>query len=359
MKITMFTENFLFFGGGERHVYQLSKLLSNKEHTIKIVTSWGKNEKISENRIQVKRAFLGRRPFSLIKSCLISNFALEAMNQDIVHVHGFYAKQPVAGALWAKTLFMKPVVVTLHSFNPGLSNYYKRTLPKIDTIIAVSESVKLQYQNICNIQMKVIPNGVDTELFNPNANGKSLIDFYRLKDKFVVLFVGRLAKEKGIINLLYAIPKVLRIVKNVVFVFVGDGPAKQDLLLLSEKLGISDKIIITGFKRSEELPAIYAACDVFILPSASEAFPLVLLEAMACAKPVICANIGGTDIIGKSVISFIEDPNSIDSISESILKAYLKSNELFTIGLIGRQIAERHSWDSVIERTIDEYRKLI
>lgn len=140
-------------------------------------------------------------------------------------------------------------------------------------------------------RVEMIPNGVDTKIFQPQGSktkvqklGKNLIR---------VLFVGRLERQKNLLELVRAVALVERRVRIVI---VGEGSLKNKIERLAEELKV--EIDMVGVVENEKLPRWYRRADIFVLPSLVEGHPKVLLEAMSCALPVVASNIPGVqDII--------------------------------------------------------------
>jgi glycosyltransferase involved in cell wall biosynthesis len=149
----------------------------------------------------------------------------------------------------------------------------------------------------------MLPNGVDTDFFNPSIKVKEVVDKYGLEGKAVVLYVGRLAKIKGVEYLLKAADIILNGFKyeDTLFMLVGsdtyagvDKPINmEEMLQYIRTHQLDKKILLTGSLPLKEVRLLYAAADIFALPSLGEGDPLVAVEAMASGKPVIGTKVGG------------------------------------------------------------------
>jgi glycosyltransferase involved in cell wall biosynthesis len=131
-----------------------------------------------------------------------------------------------------------------------------------------------------------IHNGVDLDRFHSEQTDAPREDRY-------ILFVGRIAEPKGLDVLLHAASSVLAGNPRLRVAIVGDGPLKTAMQSLAFQLGIQDKTVFLGAKRPEEVAALLRGCEVFVLPSRAESFGIVILEAMACKRPVIATTVGG------------------------------------------------------------------
>ncbi len=134
-----------------------------------------------------------------------------------------------------------------------------------------------------------IPNTVDPKLFNIKTNGTKLRQSLKIKDTDkVILYVGRLSKEKKIEVLLKS-AKHLKKDKDKKFVIAGSGPAELYYKAMAKRLHL-DNVQFLGAIKRENLPEVYASSDVFCIPSTFETQGIVALEAMAMGKPVVCAD---------------------------------------------------------------------
>ena len=168
--------------------------------------------------------------------------------------------------------------------------------------------------------------------------------------------MGRLVPYKGIEYLVRAFKDVGDEIKGVVLIIAGDGPLKNELKQLVGDLGLNGVLFVSVAE--EDLPHYYAACDVFVLPSVTrqEAFGVVLLEAMACGKPVIATNVGGVSyVVGESGI--IVEPRNTEALSSAISKI-LSDNE-FAKKLGGKaraRVEDEFNLDLVTEKILKIYR---
>lgn len=163
-----------------------------------------------------------------------------------------------------------------------------------DRFVAYSRYAKtyLELEGAKPNNIVIIPNGVDTDQFNPSIDTTNLKRQLGLNNRKIVLYVGRLIEGKGIEYLLKAFSLVSKHVKESILLIVGTGPLKQSLKTLADQLNMSQSTIFTGPVPSSEINKYYAMCDVHIAPSVVspnfiEPFGMVFIEAMACGKPTI------------------------------------------------------------------------
>ncbi len=208
-----------------------------------------------------------------------------------------------------------------------------------------------------------ISNGVDTDYFSPRQKPQTIIQKYRLIDKKIVLFVGGLDSShyfKGVNYLIKAFQLLGR--EDVKLIIVGEGNLKSAYQDLVDSFGIANKIIFTGYVQDEELVNYYNLCDIFVLPSIdkSEAFGMVLLEAMACAKPVIATDLPGVrEVVDRKINGRIVKPKDIYNLSEQINILLDDEAKRERYGNAGRKkVEEKYSWEKVIHKIINLYKEV-
>jgi glycosyltransferase involved in cell wall biosynthesis len=187
-----------------------------------------------------------------------------------------------------------------------------------------------------------------------------------------VLYVGRLEKRKGILDLFQAIPKVLRRVPNARFIIAGADNSDHDGFKLEQALDYPayfakkypeylTKAQFTGHISDEKLQQLYQACDLFVAPSLYESFGLIYLEAMNYAKPVIGCNAGGApEVIDHGVSGLLSEPQAPGALAEAMISLLLDPEKLRQMGLAGReQILQRFNYIDMARRYASAYRQVI
>lgn len=176
--------------------------------------------------------------------------------------------------------------------NSHIGNIKKRFFLKQATLnIVQSNDMKEIASNLASTsKLTVIPsNGVDRQKFKPKNNTRQFDE----RDIFKLLYVGRLHKIKGLEYLIQAVDLVKEYPLNIELRIIGDGPEKKHLKELVCKKELSDFITFIGEIAHDELPKYYQHADIFVLPSLSESFSLVTLEAMSCGLPVVSTTTSG------------------------------------------------------------------
>jgi len=238
-------------------------------------------------------------------------------------------------------------------FNKRLVKAGQRILVSSFAYLKVSK-IKKYYQKFKS-KFIISPFGVEQDRFFPEEKNKNLLLKYAIKnDEKIILFVGGLDRAhyfKGVEVLLKAVANKDLVSLSVKLIIVGDGDLREGYEKLTEDLGISDKVIFAGRVSNEVLPQYYNLCDIFVLPSVSrsEAFGLVSLEAMACAKPIIVSNLPGPNSLVEGN-GFIVKVNDAEDLFQKIKK--LIEDEKLSVNF-GNQslklVQAKYNWPQIVK----------
>jgi len=242
---------------------------------------------------------------------------------------------------------------------------------RVSKVIALNNSAKSLFISVGKVEANnivVVPNGVDADFFSPNEEVREAArKEYGLEGKSTVLFVGRLAKLKGVEYLLRAADIVVNSTgcRDTSFVLVGpptfDATEKpismEQLLSFIRKHGLEKDIILTGSLPLDEVKKLYAVADIFVLPSLAEGDPLVTLEAMASGLPVIATKVGGIpNQVRDGWNGFLIDPGDEQQLADRIKYLIDNTEERQRIGRNSRKFAEEEfDWKKVAERLLLVY----
>lgn len=153
-----------------------------------------------------------------------------------------------------------------------------------------------------------IPNGIDTSIFHPGDRAAARRRIGVDSRARLIVFVGNLVRVKGVDVLLDAMPSIVQRVDNAACVCIGEGPLKARLAAHAARLALDNHVSFAGSKPQQELADWYRAADVVVLPSRSEGVPNVLIEAAACASPMVASRVGGVpDVVPASALVPPED----------------------------------------------------
>ncbi len=274
---------------------------------------------------------------------------------QLVHAHDWLTAPT---AILLKEMFDIPFVFHIHATeidrageygNQDIFDIEKEAMIQAKEIWCVSNFTKKvieKYYHIDPEKIKVVHNGIDTDDFSPSVVQDErklamLEEFFSLKDEgyHFALFVGRLTYQKGIEFLLQAAKIVNQYNKKVFFLIIGRGDQEIWLLEESARLGLGDRVIFCGWQDELTIKALYNLGDIFIMPSRSEPFGLVALEAALQSTPIIASKNSGaievlphslnveywdTDKIAHYILSIVEYPALKKTISEFALNHVLQ-----------------------------------
>lgn len=186
----------------------------------------------------------------------------------------------------------------------------------------------------------VIPKYTRPDIFKPMPKDNGLLEKYRLKDKFIVGYIGRLSTEKGVKNFVDSIPLVLEKEKNTKFLIIGEGSMRNELIKKLSEYSIQDSAIFAGFVLHRDLPKYLSIIDLLVLPSYREHLPVTILESMAVGIPVIASSVGAIpEVIDDCENGILLKENNPESICDAIsclkkdkkLRAHISQNSRKTI----------------------------
>lgn len=327
MKIAMVGQFPPHFGGVGVHIHTLSKKLVEEGHEVFVIT-YPHKEIRDIDGIHV----IGTKGINLpgIRGLMFKNNAKKELEdlikkEDIDIIHGHYLFPAGAAAVEVGNKHNIKTYVTAHGSDmfelykskPFMRPTIKKVLKNADGIFAVSKALRQEIiaTGVSGIaeKTKLSWNSVDITKFSLKDDDSFKKEF-GLFDKPIVLFVGNLIKRKNVGALLEA-KKIAK--SDYYLVIVGDGPLSKKLRKKVEDENIPD-VIFTGSRTDVE--NIIPNCDFLVLPSFSESFGLVLIEALACGKPVIGSDVGGISEIINDDVGLLVNPNDVSSISNSIDK---------------------------------------
>jgi glycosyltransferase involved in cell wall biosynthesis len=277
---------------------------------------------------------------SIIK-VIYKTFKFDAILGSWVYPDGF------ASALAAKIL-NKPLVIKVHGSDINIyTRYFFRrkmityALRKASRVIVVTGDLKKRVAalGIPQEKIEVIPNGIDIGLFQPLDKIECRKKLKLPVEKKIILYTGNLEKVKGVDVLVSAMQNLN---KNACLALVGDGKLKNSLKLKVKSLSLENRITFAGVRLHSEIPLWMNACDVFCLPSRNEGCPNVVLEALACGRPVVASMVGGVpEIINSDELGLLVEPKNPKALAEALANALEKTWDPNRI----RQAMAKYSWD--------------
>lgn len=293
---------------------------------------------------------------------------------DILHTHTINGN--LYGRLAGKLSRVPILLTTIHSHIidelkghkvPSIFDHFRYRTDLFlsrwnKALFVVSEGIRerLLKHNIPGNKIYVIENGVDTTKFKPSyETGMAVRKELGIPEKSkVVGIIGRLIPLKNHDIFLCAAKEVLKKVKNVYFLIVGDGPLMNKMQSYVYSLGIAENVIFTGWRT--DIERIIPALDILVLCSKIEGHNIAILEAMACEKPVIGSDVSGIHSVIKNNENGVLVPEGDPvALSKAILYLLSHNEKAESIGKAARKyIQERYSIDSMIGAYVNLYEAL-
>ncbi|MGE5533873.1 MAG: glycosyltransferase family 4 protein [Bacillota bacterium] len=359
-------------GGVANYVFNLSRTLVKKGHTVTVITrgssTHGKIKQVEGIRV-IHAPFLPIYPIhsSLFGASVNSILHSYEKDFDIIHAHS-----PLSPPLRTKL----PIIVTMHTTGIEQVRYMevtnaksfldtlffksfrlrveKQTLKKANLVTSVSHKVAEeleQYYHVKKDSVVTIGNGVDTRhFFPPDSRSK----------KLNILYSGRLGYRKGLVDLVKSAELIIPKHPEVNFVFAGKGPFEHALKTLVESSGYKEHFQFLGFVESKELLQCYQSASMFVLPSHYEGLPTVLLEAMASGLPVIATDVGGVkDVVLHGKNGLIIPVKDSKAIAYAILRLLDEPELRLAMGKFARETIENHyDWSMIANSVVSCYQRL-
>ncbi len=360
MKIAILVSLFppRWLAGTEIATYYLAEHLAQRGHEVHVITTL--DDGLPEWSYE-KGFYIHRLPKVGIR--IVGAFAIWAdivktiqkISPDIVHAQSLSIAIP---ALISKKVLRIPYAVWGQGSDVYLpdriTNLTSKTIIKnADTTIALTRDMKRAMQTICDREISVIPNGIELKEYMPSPP----VVMREGPDKRI-LFVGRLHPVKGVRYLLQAMQLVHEEMPDAKLILVGDGKERENLESLTDHLGIRECVEFAGKIPHERIQDYLYHADIFVLPSLSESFGIVNLEAMACGLPIVATRVGGLpDIIDEGINGYLVEAKKPDEIADRILILLQNDAIRKEISGINQKKAEMFAWDRIAGSIEDEYLK--
>jgi glycosyltransferase involved in cell wall biosynthesis len=384
-----------FYWTGGEGIYSagLCKALLKQGHRVTVLTA-NMNKCFSHNTEKPHIVFIdtiNRTPFRLLSFYARAKAKIQELRQkesfDVVHYTTSYCV-PMCPVL-SREEVEAPVLATMHHPYPDERRIYtyatikfgvkystwflkalfkdlsaRNTCKKVTKIIAVS---RFTAENIINeygvlpSKVAVIPNAVDANRFNPNVDGRHLRKKWQFHSDPLVIYVGRLAPTKGLNYLIEAFANVHRDFPDAKLILIGDGTMKSELMKMSRKLNLESAIKFAGRVSDDDLPRIYAAADLVVLPSLIEGCGLVLLEAMATSKPCVATTVGGIpEVVVNGETGILVPPRDSSALYKAICMILEDRSLSRKFGDAGRRrVEKRFTWDIAANQTTALYEQML
>lgn len=368
LSICMVSDDFLpAMTGVGIHIKLVAPELVRRGHKVSVITTRRKGEAEVEHwegvtiyrvfTVMVDNFYQGLPSQAMVRSIL------QSLKPNVVHHHyvGFMMRQVcnVAESLkvpQVATYHFSAEVITQPLLLRPLRGLVRRLMVwfnnRFDLVIAPSQ----------NLVKQIVAEGVTTKvqyITNPVVFGDSagVVPAERTPG-FSILYAGRLGPEKNIGYLVKAFAAILKTVPDAVLWVAGKGPEGPTLEGLAAHLGVKESVKFLGFLDHPTLARYYAACDLFVLPSIQEAQPLVAMEAMWFARPVIVtkAIVAAEEMVDQGVNGYIVDPDSVDDLTARLQALAADPAKRASMGEASRQRARAYQPELVVNALEAAYR---
>ncbi len=344
-------------GGGTYHVHAMSRDQAAMGHDVTVATIRRDPTAPAKEKREghtVRRFDSIASPLGNVLSPALANYLRRGSEFDVVHAHShlYFSTNLAALGRWVGDT---PLAITNHGLYSQTApewvfDLYLRTLGRwtfnqADVVFCYTEEDRERVREFgVDSRIEVVSNGVDTERFRPEGPTSDLIDH----DGPVVLFVGRLVEGKRPQD---AVQAVSKLPGEVQLYMVGDGPMRAELEDMAD-----DSVAFLGQLPYDEMPGIYRAGDVLMLPSRAEGLPRTVLEAFASGVPVVSSHLEHTAPIVQEGGETVQ-VGDVEGYRES-LKRVLDDSEV--LGNEGREVvAKSFEWKKTVEETTETLEELL
>jgi glycosyltransferase involved in cell wall biosynthesis len=304
---------------------------------------------LGARNLRDRRAF--RRLLQLVRSEKI----------ELIHAHLIYS------SIWASVvsrITRVPAICSLHAAPPtgrdrrGFRDRIGRFVMNrwATLVVMVSDALRGEYRAIgglADAKLRTVHNGIELQRFMRERNDARKTvesDFAIEAGAPLVVTVSVLRREKGIDVLLNAIPEILKHVPNARFLIVGEGEMREAWPRLADELGISAHVQWAGYR--SDVYTFLAGCDLFVLPTFTDALPTVLMEAMAARLPIVASRVGGIpEIVDGGVTGLLVPPHDPAALAAAITPLLLDRERHEAMAAAAqREVVQRFSTEAWIAR---------
>lgn len=363
-------------GGAERQAEQLSAYLAELGLAVGVITRHdgrsARNEII--NGVEIIRVpQMGLGPLKSLFFTLGSILTLVKRRNsfDILHAHLAFAPAVVA-CITGKFLGKRAIVKFGSGGAFGDVQVSKRTLRGrlvlkllqkwADVCIALNDEIEQEMLTAGFDRSKIVRmvNGVDTKSFSQPDKDEAKDSLNLLaQGKTIILYTGRLAKQKSLSDLLEAVKIILdNGMSNLQLLLVGDGVEREKLIDMSSELRIQDFVTFVG--RVEDVKPYLWAADIFVLPSVSEGISNSLLEAMATGLACVATDVSGSsEALDRGECGILVQPNNREELARALTRLISDRSEILRLGSAARKyIFDNYDFPVVVQKYYQLYNRL-
>ena len=362
LRIAVVTEYYYpHLGGVCEHVHFFSKEARRYGHEVDIITSNLEGARAEPHVIRLGRSvpwyINGSQSRITVGRTLRRDMrqVLRDGNYDIVHVHS--PLTPVLPLL-AIAEAEVPIVGTFHTYFDHSIGYktfrraFQKRLDRLSAAIAVSQSTIVALERYFDADWRIIPNGIDTDLFRPDVPRPQAIR----PDIPAILFLGRFDPRNGLSTLIDAFKRVKGRGRRARLVIVGDGPLRKHYY---RQAGRDPDITFVGAILTGR-PRYYAHSALYACPTTKASFGITLLESMACQTPVVCSDIlGFRDVVMHGREALMVPCGDRDALANALVHLLDDEGLRTRLGETGRARAYEYDWRRVTSSILDVYRDVL
>ena len=364
----MFVISGLERGGAERQLVQLAITLAERDWDVSILayrqfSPTSVVHQLAGSKVAVQSLHSSNGIRGLIGLFKVSR-SIRHSAPDVLVGFMFH------GMLTARLLGrFSQVTANLSSVRNGREGRLRRWLLRITdsmTDAVVSQSAELASGlttgRIANLDhTRVIPNGIDVTVFGPRTDVSQTRELIGVRPgEFLWLAAGRLTPEKDFNNLLRAGEALTARELPIRLVIAGEGPERETITREIQHLGLSDRVELLGLR--DDMPDLYQASDALVLSSATEGMPNVLLEAMACRKPVVATAVGAVrEVVSDGETGLVVPPEDHQALADAMHRMMaLQPGARRSMGEAGyRRVREEFSLERVVDQWEDLFKRLL
>jgi len=375
--------------GSTKVAYSVSKELAIRGHSVTVYTSdmkdkytridHGVEEKdgVRVYRFQSIGTVITREMKIFVTPTIIPSLKNEIRSFDVIHVHEYRSFQNIVVHHYAKK-YGVAYILQAHGSLPRIMTKQKlklvydvlfgyRLLRDASKVIALTQVEAEQYKRMSVPEEKIaiIPNGIDlSEYAELPPKGSFKRKFNIPEDRKIILYLGRIHKTKGIDFLVKAYAHLIKETnfRDAVLVIAGpDDGYLSEVKSLVHDLSVSDSVLFAGPLYGEDKLAAYVDSEVYVLPSRYETFPMTILEAYACGKPIVTSRVGGLkDLVKNGETGLLFEPGNVKQLARSIFNLLNDNNAAKEIGLKGKNfVRETFTIEKVVERLEKVYDEVV
>ena len=239
-------------------------------------------------------------------------------------------------------------------FESFLWKGFSKVFNQVNLVTTPTETGAGLIRSRLKVEVIVISSGISLEIFNPSGDTREIKEKYFIPDKPILLYVGRLDPEKHIEEILQAVAVAVKKI-DFCFVVVGKGTSKTTLEKLTHQLGITNKVIFTGFVPDEDLPYFYKLSRCFIIASIAELLSLATLQAMASGLPIIAVNAGALgELVKDKMNGYLFKEGDISAMVQCIEDIIISDGLYSKMSEKSLEYVQQHD----INKTLESFEKL-